>query len=93
MPPVEWTATYTLAVVLDAEGDVLSARVVDYAEDIELLYRLNGVRADHWSIGDLFMDLLCGVAYGFPMTRPAGSHRYVLALLEAIRKHTGDAGL
>jgi hypothetical protein len=77
---------YTIAVVIDAERTVLSAAVVEEPE-IELLHRLDGVRADHWSIADLFMDLLCGVAYGFSMAQPTGSHRYVLAMLATIRRH------
>jgi hypothetical protein len=85
----DWTVMHTIAVVLDAESAVISTQVVT-DDDVELLYRLDGVRGDHWSIGDLFMDLLCGVAYGFSMTRPTGSHRYVLAMLAAIRRHVGD---
>lgn len=81
----DWSEQYTIAVTLDDEGAVLCACVVEHDEDIELLYRLSGIRADFWSIGDLFMDLLCSVAYGFPMSRPTGSHQYVLAMLEAIR--------
>lgn len=83
----DWAEQYTIAVCLDAESEVNCARVVEEEDDIELLCRLDGVRADHWSIGELFTDMLCAVAYGFSMTRPTGSHRYVLAMLAAIRQH------
>ncbi len=83
----DWHETHILAVVLDGNSDVISARVVEKEEDIELLYRLEGVRADHWSISDLFADLLIGIAHGFSMARPTGSHRYVLAILAAIQRH------
>ena len=86
----DWAEQFTIAVCLDAESEVYSARVVEEAEDIELLCRLDGVRADHWSINDLCVDLLCSVAYGFAMSRPNGSHRYVLSMLEAIRRHEGS---
>jgi len=69
---------------------VQSARVLVDEEDILLLNQLQGVRADYWSIGELLMDLLISVAYGFPMSRPTGSHRYVSELLETIRQHEDD---
>lgn len=87
----DWTTSYTLALVIDADGEVCSACVLTEEEDVDLFSRLEGIRADYWSIGELYMDLLCSVAYGFPMTRPTGSHRYVLALLEAIRRHESGA--
>jgi len=85
---MDWTEQFTIAVVLDAKSE--GARVVEEEEDFEILNRLKDVRADHWSIGELFTDLLCSVAYGFPMTKPTGSHRYVLDMLEAIRMHVSD---
>lgn len=85
----DWTATYTIAVVLNAESAVISAAAV-IEEDAELVYRLEGVRTDHWSVNDLFMDLLCSVAYGMSMTRPNGSYRYVVAMLAAIRRYELD---
>lgn len=86
----DWTAPYTIAVSLDGEGEVISAYVIAHGDNLDFHYRLHSIRADHWSVGDLFMDLLCSVAYGFSMTQPTGSHRYVLAMLEAIRQHVVD---
>ncbi|MHB9134720.1 MAG: hypothetical protein ACYDBB_26915 [Armatimonadota bacterium] len=86
----DWIVMHTIAVTLTEDSEVLSAQVVSHEDDVALLYRLNGIRADHWSINELFMDLLCGVAYGFPMTRPTGSHRYTLAMLQAIRQQEED---
>jgi hypothetical protein len=85
---LKWEDTsvcHTILVVADDQHVVLSAAVLE-ADEVELLPWLEGVRADHWSIADLFMELLCGVAYGFSMARPTGNHVYVLAMLEAIRR-------
>lgn len=83
---LDWTASYTIAVTLNESSEMLCARVIEQ-DDIDLLYRLEDVRADHWSINDLFTDLLCGVAYGIGMEAPTSSHQYILAILKAITIH------
>lgn len=88
----DWTTMHTITVVLNENREVISAQVVADEDDAELLDRLDGVQIDHWSIGELYMDLLCSVAYGFTMTRPTDSHRYVLAMLDAIRNNAQDNG-
>lgn len=94
----DWTAQYILAIHRDeTAGTIFCAHVVTDAE-AKTVQLAPQVRLDYWSIGDLFMDLLCSVAYGFPMSHPTDSHRYVFMLLHAIRtyeahpEHTGWTG-
>ncbi|OPZ83646.1 MAG: hypothetical protein BWY76_02177 [bacterium ADurb.Bin429] len=91
---LKWEDTgycFTILVVADDQHVVLAAEVLEDAE-VDLLPRLDGVHADHWSVGDLFMELLAGVASGFSMMRERGNHCYVLAMLEAIRRHVEHQG-
>ncbi|OPZ86755.1 MAG: hypothetical protein BWY76_00805 [bacterium ADurb.Bin429] len=86
---LKWEDTsvcFTILVVADDPHVVLSAEVLE-ADEVDLLPHLEGVRIDYWSIADLFLELLCGVASNFSMTRPTGNHIYILSMLTAIRRH------
>ncbi|HOF87195.1 MAG TPA: hypothetical protein PLZ36_03685 [Armatimonadota bacterium] len=86
---LKWEDTsvcHTILVVADDQHVALAAEVLE-ADEVDLLPLLEGVRADHWSIADLFLELLCGVAGGFSMTRERGNHCYLISMLTAIRRH------
>jgi hypothetical protein len=84
-----WDQPYSIAIQRNAD-DTRRYALVAADELLEKLCQLPGITINVWSIADLIADLVISVAHGFSMGEPNGSQRYVLALLEAIRKHEAD---
>jgi len=83
----DWQETYHCAITRAADGKTQSVLVVT-GSLYERMQTDAKVQIDHWTIGDLCIELLLAIAHGFPIETM--SNRYVLAMLEAIKKYQED---
>jgi len=83
----DWHETYHCAIQRDADGRKQAVLVVT-GSLYEHFQQVPEIQIDEWSIGECFAELLSSIAHGFPME--TASNRYLLAMLEAIRKHQED---
>jgi len=85
----DWNQTFTIAIQRNANRTRGYALVV--GDELEEAFTsVSFIVFNHWSIADLIIDLVISVAGGFRMSPGNTSQQYVLALLEAIRKHQAD---
>ncbi|HEY3376376.1 MAG TPA: hypothetical protein VGL77_02685 [Armatimonadota bacterium] len=85
---IDWHETFTCAIRQDApDGKSQSVLVVTGSLNKRLQQEAH-LQWETWTVADLFTVLLTSLAQGFRVD--ATSNRYILAMLEAIRKHGED---